>query len=242
MRHFSDKHRSRRSHAPQNNDYYGCRELREGGERHYDGHNDRGNNKKSPKVYRKSPQDYGYKRNPQERGSRKSPQEYKKGGVRPCPLHGPRANHSNAECHQNSRNQAESKSCNNKCALDSHHQDMRAHNNCYLSSNNESRRDDCTLVPSDSEVSASVESKIADNNYHLSLGAKFKCPKKQRVTFVPKQSHKSDVARLPKERKGSSDIEWDDTFDDGYLTELDMELELEDTDLENGTNPFAFGN
>ncbi len=119
---------------------------------------------------------------------------------------------------------------------------MCAHDNHYLSSNEESRRDNCTPVPSNGEVSASVESKVADDNFHLSLGTKFKCPKKQWVTFVPKQSHKSDVARLPKERKGSSDIKWDDTFDDGYLTELDMELELEDMDLENGTNPFAFGN
>jgi hypothetical protein len=92
-------------------------------------------------------------------------------------------------------------------------------------------------MPSDGKDSASVESKVADDNFHLSLGTKFKCPKKHRVTFVPKQSHKSDVARLPKERAGSKDIERDDTFDDGYLTELDMELELEDMDLENGTNP-----
>ncbi len=91
---------------------------------------------------------------------------------------------------------------------------------------------------SDGEVSASVESKVADDNYHLSLGAK--CPKKQRVTFVPKQSHKSDVARLPKEHKGSSDIEWGGTFNDGYL--IDFEMGLEDTDLENGIDPFVFGN
>ncbi len=97
-------------------------------------------------------------------------------------------------------------------------------------------------MPSNGEVSASVESKVADDNFHLSLGMKFKCPKKQRVTFVPKQSHKSDIARLPKERKGSSDIKWDDTFDDGYLTDFGMGLELEDTDLKNGINLFAFGN
>ena len=60
------------------------------------------------------------------------------------------------------------------------------------------------------------------------------------MTFVPKQSYKSDVARLPKEHKGSSDIKWGDTFDDGYLT--DFEMGLEDTDLKNEINPFAFGN
>ncbi len=60
------------------------------------------------------------------------------------------------------------------------------------------------------------------------------------MTFAPNQSHKSDVARLPKELKGSSDIKWGDTFDDGYLT--DFEMGLEDTDLKNKTNPFAFGN
>jgi hypothetical protein len=60
------------------------------------------------------------------------------------------------------------------------------------------------------------------------------------VTFVPKQSHKSDVARLPKEHKGNSDTEWDDTFDDGYLTDFEMGLELEDADLKDGNNPFAF--
>jgi hypothetical protein len=119
---------------------------------------------------------------------------------------------------------------------------MRAHNNRYLSSDDELHGDNCTPVPSNGEVSASVESKVADDNYHLSLGAKFKCSKKQRVTFVPKQSHKSDVARLPKEHKGCSDIEWDDTFDDGYHTDFEMGLELEDTDLKNGTNPFVFGN
>ncbi len=160
----------------------------------------------------------------------------------PCHLHGPRANHSYGECLQNPRNQAESKLRDNKRALDCHHQDMHAHDNRYLSSDDELRGDNCTSVPSGGKVSASVESKVADDNFHLSLGTKFKCPKKQKVAFVPKQSHKSDVARLPKERKRSSDIKWDDTFDDGYLTELDMELELEDTGLKNGTNPFAFGN
>ena len=242
MRRFSNDRRPRRFHAPRNNNYYGCRELREGGERHYDGHNDRDYYKKSPQVYRKSPQGYDYKRNPQERGLRKSPQDYKKGGVQPCHLHGPRANHSYAECRQNPRNQAESKLRDNKRALDSHHQDMRANDNRYLSSDNESRGHNCTPVPSDGKASASVDSKVADDNFHLSLGTKFKRPKKHRVTFVPKQSHKSDVAKLPKEHKGSSDIKWDDTFDDGYLTELDMELELEDTDLKNWSNPFAFGN
>ena len=69
---------------------------------------------------------------------------------------------------------------------------MRAHDNRYLSSDNESRGDDRTPVPSDGKVSASIKSKVADDNCHLSLDGK--CPKKQRVTFVPKQSHKSDVA------------------------------------------------
>jgi hypothetical protein len=78
MRHFSNERRSRRSHAPRNNYYYGHRELCKGRNRHYDGHNDRGYYKKSPQVYRKSPQDYDYKRNPQERGLRKSPQDYKR--------------------------------------------------------------------------------------------------------------------------------------------------------------------
>jgi hypothetical protein len=156
-------------------------------------------------------------------------------------LHGPRANHSYAECRQNPRNQAELKPCNNKCALNSHHQDMCAQDNHYLSSNNKSRGDNCTSVPSNGKDSASVDSKVADDNFHLSLGTKFKCPKKQRVTFVPKQSFKNDVARLPKERKESIDIKWDDTFDDGYLTNFAMGLELKDTDLKNGTNPFAFG-
>jgi hypothetical protein len=119
---------------------------------------------------------------------------------------------------------------------------MPAYDNRYLSSDDESGGDNCTPVPSDGKVSASVKSKVAGNNFHLSLGTKFKCPKKQRVTFVPKQSHNIDVARLPKERKGSSDIKWDDTFDDGYLTDFKMGLELEDMDLKNGTNPFAFGN
>ncbi len=188
MRHFSNKHRSGRFQAQQDNDYYYRREIREGGECHYDRRNDRGDYKKSPQVYRKSPQDYGYKRNPQERGSRKSPQEYKKGLIIPCPLHSPQANHSYKECRQNPRNQAELKSHanynDNKRALDSHHQDSRAHNNRYLSSNDESRRDNCTPVQSDGKVSASVERKVADNNYHLSLDGK--CPQKQRVTFVPR--------------------------------------------------------
>jgi hypothetical protein len=117
---------------------------------------------------------------------------------------------------------------------------MRAHDNRYMSSDDESRGEDCTPVPSDGEASASVESKVADDNYHLGLSEKFKSPKKRRVTFVPKQSHKSDVARLPKEHKGNSDIEWDDTFDDGYLTNFEMGLESEDADLQNGINPFAF--
>ncbi len=109
-----------------------------------------------------------------------------------------------------------------------------------MSSDNESHVEDCTPVPSNGKASASIKSKVADDNYHLRLSEKFKCPKKQRVAFVPKQSHKSDIARLPKEHKGSSDIKWDDTFDDGYLTNFEMGLELEDADLKDGNNPFAF--
>jgi hypothetical protein len=106
MRHFASKCRSGRPHTQRNNNYYGSREIRKGKERHYDRRNDRSDYKKSPQVYRKNPQEYNYKRNPQERGSRKSPQEYKK-GFSPCPLHGPQANHSYKECHQNLCNQAE---------------------------------------------------------------------------------------------------------------------------------------
>jgi hypothetical protein len=203
MRHFSDERKSRSFRPPGSNDYYGRRELREGGECHYDGRDGRNHYKKGSQVFRKSPQDYSYRRNPQERSPRKSPQDFKKeGSLQPCHLHGPRANHSYAECRQNPRNQAESKSRDEKRAHDSHHQDMRAHDNRYLSSNDELRGEDCTPVPSDGEASASVESKVADDNYHLGLSEKFKSPKKQRFTFVPKQSHKSDVARFPKEHKG----------------------------------------
>ena len=125
-----------------------------------------------------------------------------------------------------------------KRAYNSHHQDSRAHNNCYLSSYGESWGDNCTPVPSGGEASASIRSKVADNNYHLSLDDK--CPQKQMVTFVPRQSHKSDITKLPKELKGSSAIEWDDVFDDGYLA--DFEMGIEDADLENEINPIAFGN
>ena len=59
------------------------------------------------------------------------------------------------------------------------------------------------------------------------------------MTFGPRQSQKSDNAKLHKELK-ESDIEWDDAFDDGYLT--DFEMRDEDADLKNGINPFAFGN
>jgi hypothetical protein len=119
---------------------------------------------------------------------------------------------------------------------------MRAHDNRYMSSDDESRGEGCTPVPSDGKASASVESKVADDNYHLGLSGlseKSKCPKKRRVDFAPKQSHKSDVARLPKPKK--SDIDWADTFDDGYLTDFEMGLESEEADLQNGINPFAFG-
>ncbi len=110
-----------------------------------------------------------------------------------------------------------------------------------MSSDDESRGDDCTpMMPSDGKVSASVKSKVADDNFHLSQGAKFKFPQKQRVTFVPKQSHQSDIARLPKEHKGCSDIKWDDTFDDGYLTDFEMGLELDDANLKNRINLFTF--
>ena len=93
-------------------------------------------------------------------------------------------------------------------------------------------------MPSNGKASASAGSKVTDENYHLSLDGK--CPKKQRVTFIPRQSHKSDIAKLPKELKGSSDIEWDDAFDDRYLT--NFEMGIEDADLKNRINLFAFGN
>jgi hypothetical protein len=93
-------------------------------------------------------------------------------------LHGPRANHSYKECCQNPRNQAESKLRTNyngnKRALNSHHQDSHAHNNRYLISDNKLRGDSCTPMPSNGKVSASVKSKVADDNYHLSLDGK--CP------------------------------------------------------------------
>jgi hypothetical protein len=86
------------------------------------------------------------------------------------------------------RIQAESKSRanynDNKHAYDSHHQDSRAHDNCYLSSDDKSRGDNCASVPSYCKASASVGSKVANENYYLSLDGK--CPKKQRVTLVPR--------------------------------------------------------
>ena len=59
------------------------------------------------------------------------------------------------------------------------------------------------------------------------------------MTFVPRQSHKSDTTKLHKELK-ESDIEWDDSFDDNYLA--NFEMGDEDADLKNGINLFAFGN
>ena len=156
-------------------------------------------------------------------------------------MQGEQSNHTYEECRQKLCNQAELKShanyYNNKRAYDTHHQDSCAHSNRYLSSNNESRRDNCTPMLSNGKASASIGSKVANKNYHLSLDGK--CPKKQRVTFAPRQSHRSDTAKLPKELKGS-DIEWDDAFDDRYLT--NFEMGVEDADLKNGINPFAFGN
>ncbi len=60
------------------------------------------------------------------------------------------------------------------------------------------------------------------------------------MTFVPRQFHKSDIVKLPKEFKGSCDIQWDDAFNAGYLT--NFEMGIEDADLKNGINPFAFRN
>ena len=102
MRHFANKRKFGRPQVTQrDNGYYGRREICEGGERHYDRHNDRSDYKKTPQVYRKNPHEYSYTRNPQECGSRKSLQEYKK-GFKPCPLHGVQANHSYEECFQKS--------------------------------------------------------------------------------------------------------------------------------------------
>ncbi len=126
---------------------------------------------------------------------------------------------------------------NNKCTYNSHHQDSCAHNNRYLSSDNELGGDNCTTMPSNGETTTSIGSKVADKNHHLSLDGK--CPKKQKVTFVPRQSHKSNTAKLPKELK-ESDIKWDDAFNDGFLT--NFEMGVEDADLKNGINLFAFGN
>ena len=92
-------------------------------------------------------------------------------------------------------------------------------------------------MPSNGKASASIGSKVTGKNYHVRVYDK--CPQKQRVTYFPGQSHKSDMAKLPKELK-ESDIEWDDAFDDGYLT--NFEIGVEDADLKNGINPFAFGN
>ena len=160
MHHFANKCRPKRPHAmQQSNHYYGCHEIRKGKEHHYNRHNDRCNYKKSPQVYRKNPQEYSYRRNPQERDSRKSLQEHNK-GFKPCRMHGERSNHTYKDCRQNPRNQAKSKlgvSYNdNKCAYNSHHQDSRAQDNRYLSSNDESRGDNFTPMPSNGKASASV--------------------------------------------------------------------------------------
>ena len=105
---------------------------------------------------------------------------------------------------------------NNKHAYDSHHQDSCAHNNRYLSSNGESRGDNCTPMPSNGEASARVGSKFANKNYHLSLNGNLFPGNSTRV--IPP----------------SSLIQWDDAFDDGYLT--NFEKGDEDADLENRIN------
>ena len=92
-------------------------------------------------------------------------------------------------------------------------------------------------MPSNVKASASGGNKVVDENYHLSLDGK--CQKKQRVTIVPIQFHRSDPTKLPKELK-DSDIEWDDELDDTYLA--NFETADEDAYLKNGINPFAFGN
>ena len=210
--------------------------CREGRKRCYNRRNDKPNYRKSPQEdNRKSCQENNYKKSPQELDSRKSLHDRDK-GFKPCHLHGEQSNHTYEDfqkihaikLHRNCAQQQ----YNNKHAHDSHHQDNR-----YLSSEDKLGKNNCTPMPSDNKASASGGSKVANKNYHQSLDGK--CPKKERVTFVPRQSHKSDTTKLHKELK-ESDIEWDDSFDDNYLA--NFEMGDEDADLKNGINLFAFGN
>jgi Zn-finger protein len=176
---------------------------------------------------------YNDKRNDKRSDDKKSPPEREK-GFKPCHMHGERSNHSFAECRLNPLNQAGSNpraNNNGKRAHDAHYQ----HDKRYASSDDESRGNLSTPMPSDGEISDSGGGKIVDDNYHLSLGGR--CPKKTRVTKVLIRSHKNNPAK-PSEKDIS---DWDEAFEDAYPSPIGMVGDDEDL-FENGTNPFAFGN
>jgi hypothetical protein len=102
-------------------------------------------------------------------------------------------------------------------------------------------------MPSDGNVSASNESK-AKENFYLSKGKK---NKKRRSGNVPSSSCscKSDStskkhgtskkhSTSKKHQNSDIDLDWDKTFDDAFITDVEV------ADLENRIqieNPFAFG-
>jgi len=118
--------------------------------------------------------DSDYKRNKSER---KAPPEFT---GKPCHVHGNKAKHTYEECRDNHKNrESSSGNCNDnnnrKCSHDAHH-----HDECYLSSQDESPDEHRTLEPSEDEgvksSASSGDSQRDEENYHVDTG---KVPRKK---------------------------------------------------------------
>jgi hypothetical protein len=112
---------------------------------------------------------------------RKAPPEF---SGKPCHVHGDKAKHTYEECRNNPKNRkSASGNCNNNNRKRNH--DAHYHNECYLSSQDESLDDHRTPELSDDEgTKSSASSKDGqrdEENYHVDTG---KIPRKKRKVGV----------------------------------------------------------
>jgi len=176
----------------------------------------------------KTSRDSDYKR---DKSERKAPPEFT---GKPCHVHGEKAKHTYEECRDNPKNRKLSDSNHNdnnrKCSHDAHH-----HDECYLSSQDESPDEHRTPEPSDDEgaksSASSRDSQRDEENYHVDTG---KVPQKKRMVGVAQRSASRKNLRNEKPSHSTKHVTHSLLQD-----ELDKDT-TRDEIADDVTNPFAF--
>jgi hypothetical protein len=128
----------------------------------------------------------------------KTPSDCSK-AFKPCPMHGPKSNHTFKECYKNPKNQDKRQAHNKKHQYEVHH------NNTHYTSDDDGLHASVDMaVPSEDPASTSGKGKNhEDENYHLHFDKKLKSG-----SHVPcksdHQQHRSKSKSCPKGKKGEA--------------------------------------